>query len=365
MQSPVRHSTKGSTVTTTKPLTVLITGAAGMLGRKLGDLLSRRGEVAGQPLAGLQLVDVFEPTPPSDATVEVRLHVADLTGPGAAERMMALRPDVVFHLAATVSGEAEADLEKGYAVNLDGTRALLEAIRRQDASSSWRPRFIFASSLGVYGGPYPQVVPDDFHLTPHSSYGAQKVIGEMLVNDYARRGIIDGISLRLPTICVRPGAPNRAISGFFSNILREPLIGQPAVLPVSDDVRHCFASPRSAVIALAHAATITPDQLAGRTALMMPAVSASIGEQISALRAVAGDAAADLISREPDAAVSLIAVGWPSAFESQRALDLGFTVDGSIEAIVRTHVADELGGRLEAWPDAPVHHDPIAQEVVR
>lgn len=345
-------------MTSSKPLTVLITGASGMLGRKLGDLLVQRGEVAGHPLAGLQLADVFQPTPPKDAAVEVGLHVADLTTAGAAERILSMRPDVVFHLAATVSGEAEADLEKGYAVNLDGTRALLEVIRKQGASSIWRPKVVLASSLGVYGGPYPPIVPDDFHLTPHSSYGTQKVMGEMLVNDYARRGIIDGISLRLPTICIRPGSPNRAISGFFSNILREPLIGQPAVLPVEEQVRHCFASPRAAVLALAHAASITPEQLAGRTALMMPAVSASIGEQIGALRAVAGDAAVALIRHEPDDSISRIAVGWPGAFESKRARGLGFTVDASIEAIVRTHVADELGGRLEAWPDAPINHEP-------
>lgn len=345
-------------MTSSKRLTVLITGAAGMLGRKLGDLLVQRGEIAGRPLAGLELADVFQPTPPTDATVEVGLHVVDLTTAGAAEQILSMRPDVVFHLAATVSGEAEADLEKGYAVNLDGTRALLEAVRARGASSTWRPKVVFASSLGVYGGPYPPVVPDDFHLTPHSSYGAQKVMGELLLNDYARRGIIDGISLRLPTICIRPGPPNRAISGFFSNILREPLIGQPAVLPVNKRIRHCFASPRAAVAALVHAASITPEQLAGRSALMMPVVSASIGEQIEALRAVAGDAAVDLIRYIPDESVSRIAVGWPGAFESKRACDLGFEVDASIEAIVRTHIADELGGRLEAWPDAPINHEP-------
>ncbi len=331
-----------------------------MLGRKLADLLVHRGEVAGRPLGGLELADVTASAAPVDAALNVGLHVGDLTLAGAAEAVLSMRPDVVFHLAATVSGEAEADLGKGYAVNLDGTRALLEAIRRQEASANWRPKFVLASSLGVYGGPYPPVVPDDFHLTPHSSYGTQKVMGEMLVNDYARRGLIEGISLRLPTICIRPGTPNRAISGFFSNILREPLIGQPAVLPVEEQVRHCFASPRAAVVALAHAASITPKQLAGRTALMMPAVSASIGEQIDALRTVAGDDAVDLIRHEPDDTISRIATGWPAVFESKRALELGFTVDASIEAIVRTHIFDELDGRLEAWPDAPVNREPTA-----
>lgn len=345
-------------MTGSKPATVLITGAAGMLGRKLIDLLVRRGEVGGRPLGSLQLVDVVRPTPPTGVPVEVGLHAGDLTAAGVAEQVMGMRPDVVFHLAAIVSGEAEADFVKGYAVNLDGTRALLEAIRSQSVSSTWRPTFVFASSLGVYGGPFPSVIPDDFHLTPHSSYGAQKVMGEMLVNDYARRGMIDGISLRLPTVCVRPGAPNPAISGFFSNILREPLIGQPAVLPVDERIRHCFASPRAAVAALAHAASITSEQLAGRTALMMPAVSASIGEQIEALRAVAGDAAVDLIHHEPDDSISRIVVGWPGALETRRALDLGFSGDASIEAIVRSHIADELGGRLEAWPDAPINREP-------
>lgn len=351
---------KGMDVDDAKPamsLTVMITGAAGMLGRKLAELLAERAAVAGHPLAGLQLVDVIPPVAPSRPVAEVGLHVADLTEPGAAEDLMALRPDVVFHLAATVSGEAEEDLEKGYAVNLDGTRALLDAIRRMGPAAHWRPRFVFASSVGVYGSPYPPVLPDDFHLTPHSSYGTQKAMGELLVNDYARRGFLDGISLRLPTICVRPGTPNRAISGFFSNILREPLVGQPALLPVGEEVRHCFASPRAAVVALAHAALITEEQLAGRTALMMPSVAVSVGEQIAALRAVAGDEAASLIRREPDELVSRIALGWPSDFEAKRARALGFTVDASIEAIVRTHIADELGGRLAAWPDAPINQE--------
>lgn len=344
-------------VRATKPLTVMITGAAGMLGRKLGELLADRAAVADHPLGGLQLVDVVPPVAPGRSETECGLHIVDLTEPGAAEDLMALRPDVVFHLAATVSGEAEDDLEKGYAVNLDGTRALLNAIRRMGPASQWRPRFVFASSAAVYGSPYPPVLPDDFHLTPYSSYGTQKAIGELLVNDYSRRGFLDGISLRLPTICVRPGTPNRAISGFFSNILREPLVGEPALLPVDDEVRHCFASPRAAVVALAHAASITPEQLAGRTALMMPSVAVSVGEQIAALRAVAGDEAVSLIRREPDAMVSRIALGWPSDSEATRARALGFTADASIEAIVRTHIADELDGRLTAWPDAPINRE--------
>lgn len=342
---------------TNKPLTVMITGAAGMLGRKLSELLAERAAVAGHQLGVLQLVDVIPPIAPSGQVTEVGLHVADLTQPGAADELMELRPDILFHLAAIVSGEAEEDLEKGYAVNLDGTRALLDAIRRSGPALNWRPRVVFASSVGVYGGPYPLVLPDDFHLTPDSSYGTQKAMGELLVNDYARRGLLDGISLRLPTICVRPGGPNRAISGFFSSILREPLVGEPALLPVEDEVRHCFASPRAAVRALAHAATITPDQLAGRTALVMPAVSASVADQIAALRAVAGEDAADLIRREPDALVSRIVSGWPSDFEAKRARNLGFTVDDSIESILRTHIAEELGGRLTAWPDAPIHQE--------
>lgn len=336
---------------------VLITGAAGMIGRKLADRLATHASLAGRNIASLHLIDIVDPDVPAASRVEVSTDAVDLTDPGAAPRVLASRPDVVFHLAAVVSGEAETDFDKGYSVNLDGTRWLLEAARTLGASEVWCPRFVFTSSIGVFGGPYPPKIQDDFHLTPHTSYGTQKVIGEVLVGDYTRRGFIDGVAIRLPTICVRPGTPNKAASGFFSSILREPLVGRPAVLPVGDDVRNWFASPRAAVDYLVQAATIAGDGLGGRIALTMPGVSASVADEVEALRAVAGDAAVDLIRREPDPLTIELTAGWPNAFAADRALALGFRPDASIDAIVRAHIDDELGGELAAWPDVPINQE--------
>ena len=168
---------------------------------------------------------------------------------------MADRPDVVIHLAAVVSGEAEADFDKGYRVNLDGTRNLLEAIRAATPPTATGPGWCSPPRIAVYGAPLPAPIPDDYHLTPLTSYGTQKAIGELLLTDYTRRGFVDGVGIRLPTICIRPGAPNKAASGFFSSILREPLVGREAVLPVPETVRHWHASPRSAVGFLLRAAT--------------------------------------------------------------------------------------------------------------
>ena len=194
------------------------------------------------------------PAKPEKAGFPVDLHAGDFAVPGAAEKLIADRPDVIFHLAAIVSGEAEADFDKGYRINLDGTRVLFEAIRL--AGGGYKPRVVFTSSIAVFGAPFPEAIGDEFFTTPLTSYGTQKAIGELLLADYSRRGFFDGIGIRLPTICVRPGKPNKAASGFFSNILREPLAGKEAVLPVSEDVRHWHASPRAAVGFLLHAASM-------------------------------------------------------------------------------------------------------------
>jgi nucleoside-diphosphate-sugar epimerase len=250
---------------------------------------------------------------------------------------------VIFHLAAVVSGEAEADFDKGYAVNFDGTRNLFEAIRAQPG---YRPRVVFASSIAVYGAPFPDPIPDDFALAPLTSYGTQKAMGELLLADYSRRGFLDGIGIRLPTICIRPGAPNKAASGFFSGILREPLAGLPAVLPVGDEVRHWHASPRAAIGFLRHAMTLDTAALGARRSLTMPGLSATVGEQIEALRRAAGDGAVALIRREPDPVVAEIVAGWPARFDAARARALGFEADASFDAIIAAHVAEELGGRV-------------------
>jgi nucleoside-diphosphate-sugar epimerase len=220
---------------------------------------------------------------------------------------------VIFHLAGVVSGEAETDFEKGYHVNLDGTRALLEAIR---AVGGYKPKMIFTSSIAVYGAPFPYAIPDDFHLTPLTSYGTQKAISELLLADYTRRGFLDGVGIRLPTICVRPGKPNKAASGFFSGIIREPLAGLEAVLPVADSVRHTHASPRSAVGFLIHAAGLTREQLGARINVAMPGVCCTVAEQIESLARIAGPKVAARIRREPDELVVRIVSGWSERFET-------------------------------------------------
>jgi nucleoside-diphosphate-sugar epimerase len=216
----------------------LVIGAAGMVGRKLTERLVRDGSADR-----LTLVDVIIPDAPSEFTGEVHRAALDLSAPGAAAQAVSGRPDLIFHLAAIVSGEAEADLEKGYRINLDGTRLLLEAIRIHHEADGYRPRVVYSSSIAVFGGDLPDVVPEDFRLTPQTSYGVQKAMGELIFADYARRGILEGVGIRLPTIVVRPGKPNRAASGFFSGIIREPLVGQEAILPVDESVRHWIEPP--------------------------------------------------------------------------------------------------------------------------
>ena len=268
---------------------------------------------------------------------------ADLTVTGTALELVASRPDIIFHLAAVVSGEAEADFDKGYRVNLDGTRLLFEAIRQTGAHDGYRPRVVFASSVAVFGEPLPDVIGDEFLTAPLTSYGTQKAICELLLADYSRRGFLDGIGVRLPTICIRPGLPNRAASGFFSNILREPLVGKEAVLPVSDDVRHWFASPRAGVGFLVHAASIDLTPLGWRRTLSLPGVCATVGEQLAALQRIAGDKALRLVRREPDETIRRIVESWPRAFDPKRALALGFQAERSIDEIIRVHIEDELG----------------------
>ncbi len=321
---------------------ILVLGAAGMVGRKLTERLARDGELGGKPISEMTLYDVVEPTPPKETPFSVRCETGDLPAAGETDRLVAGKPDVIFHLAAIVSGEAELDFEKGDRINLDGTRNLYESIRKAGNA----PRVVFTSSIAVYGAPFPDAIPDDFHLTPLTSYGMQKAIGELLLSDYTRKGFFDGVAIRLPTICVRPGKPNKAASGFFSNIIREPLVGEPAVLPVADDVRHWHASPRSAVGFLIHAATIDGEAIGPRRAIAMPGVSVTVGEQIEALRRAAGDKAVALIRREPDDLILSVVAGWPRNFEPRRALDLGFRTDASFDDIIQVHIEDELGGRI-------------------
>jgi nucleoside-diphosphate-sugar epimerase len=325
---------------------ILIIGAAGMVGRKLTDSLVRSGGLGGRQVTQLTLVDVIEPAQPAGFTGKAAMRAADICAPGEASRIIAARPDAIFHLAAIVSGEAEADFDKGYRINLDGTRYLFDAIHEEGKKSPYKPRVVFTSSIAVFGAPFPEKIGDEFFTTPLTSYGTQKAIGELLLADFSRRGFFDGIGIRLPTICIRPGKPNKAASGFFSNILREPLAGQEAVLPVSEDVRHWHASPRAAVGFLTHAATMDLAPLGWRRNLSMPGLSATVGEQIAALERVAGSKAVKLIRREPDPTIARIVDGWPRNFDARRAIGLGFKAEASFDDIIRIHIEDELGGRV-------------------
>src|SRR3982075_1176810 len=225
----------------------------------------------------MTLQDVVAPAKP-DSSIPVKVVASDFADAGAATPLIAQRPDVIFHLAAIVSGEAEAEFDKGYRINLDGTRYLIDAIRA--VGGGYKPRLVFTSSIAAFGAPFPEKIGDEFFQTPLASYGTQKAICELLINDYTRKGLLDGVSIRLPTICVRPGMPNKAASGFFSNIIREPLAGHEAVLPVPEAVRHWHASPRSAVKFLLHAATLDGAAIGTRRNLTMPGVAATVGEQI-------------------------------------------------------------------------------------
>jgi nucleoside-diphosphate-sugar epimerase len=320
---------------------VLIIGGAGMIGAKLARRLAFDGKLGGKPVTSLTLADIVAP-PLVAAPFRVDARPVDLAAEGAAAALVASRPDVIFHLAAVLSAESETDLDKGYRVNIDGTRALFDAIRH--IGDGYRPRVVFSSSIAVFGAPFPPSIGDEFFETPLTSYGTAKAIGELFLADYSRRGFLDGVGIRLPTICVRPGKPNKAASSFFSGIIREPLAGQEAVLPVAETVRHWHASPKAAVGFLMHAGAMDTASLGDRRNLNMPGVSETVGGQIAALRKVAGDGVAARIRREPDPFIQKIVSGWAENFDARRALSLGFAADRDFEEIIRIHIADELGG---------------------
>jgi nucleoside-diphosphate-sugar epimerase len=325
---------------------ILITGAAGMIGRKLTDRLAKDCALNGAPITALTLVDVVAPAAPADFSGKVELATADLAAEGAAKKAIATRPEVIFHLAGVVSGEAELDFDKGYRANLDGTRALLEAVRA--AGDGYRPRLVYTSSIAVFGAPFPHAIPDDFHLTPLTSYGAQKAIGETLLADYTRRGFCEGVGIRLPSIVVRPGKPNKAASGFFSGIIREPLAGLEAVLPVKESVVHTHASPRAAIGFLIHAAGLAREALGARVNLSMPGVCCTVAEQIAALRRIAGERVAGRIRPVDDPLVARIVDGWPQRIEARRARELGFKAESSFDEIIRIHIDEDRGGNFVA-----------------
>jgi nucleoside-diphosphate-sugar epimerase len=327
---------------------VLITGAAGMIGQRLAARIARERAVNGKPLSRLTLTDIVAPPRPQGFEGPIESRTEDAGEEAAAAQLAGLRPDLIFHLAAIISGEAERDFDKGYRINLDGMRNLLEAIRREAASGRgpYVPKLVFSSSSGIFGAPFPEAISDEFHVTPLTSYGTQKAIGELLLADYSRRGFVEGVGIRFPSIVIRPGKPNASAGGFFSGIIREPLQGQEALLPVDDDVLFTHASPRAAVGFLLHGAALSREQLGPRINLSMPGVCVTVGEQIEALRRIAGEKAVKLIRRAPDPASAAIVKGWPTRFDARRALALGFRAEQDFDEIIRVHIEDDLGGRL-------------------
>ncbi|WP_415922672.1 D-erythronate dehydrogenase [Tateyamaria sp. SN6-1] len=315
---------------------VLILGGGGMIGQKL----AARLEATGADDLHLTLHDIA--FPPGGAGADRR--IGNLANPAEGAALAAERFDTIYFLASIVSGEAEQVFDKGWQTNLWPMWNFLEALRAQHRATggSYVPRVVFTSSIAVFGGPYPDKIDDDFLQSPQTSYGAQKAACELLVQDFSRKGFIDGLSLRLPTICVRPGKPNLAASSFFSGIIREPLNGQRAVLPVADTVRHWHASPRAAAGFLVHAATLDTARLEGRRALNLPGLSCTVAEQIEALRAAAGNDAVALIDPKPDPDIARIVAGWPRNFAPDRAKALGFVAEDSFDEIVSIYMTDDL-----------------------
>jgi UDP-glucose 4-epimerase len=322
---------------------ILVTGSGGMIGRKLVERLAADKTLGGKAIDDLALVDVVDSPIPAGAPANTKAIVADFSEKGVASTLIQDRPDVIFHLAAIVSGDAEANFEKGYKINFNGSWELLEAIRLEGQKSAYKPRVVFASTLAVFGPPFPESIPDTFALTPTTSYGTQKAMTELLLADYSRKGFLDGVGVRLPTICIRPGKPNKAASSFFSGILREPLAGREAPLPVGDEVRHWFASPRAAVGFFITAATIDTSSLGPRRSMTMPGVSATVGEQIEALRGAAGDAAVALIKRVEDPFVAKIVQGWAGRYDADLAKSMGFTAEKNFGEIIKVYQEDEMG----------------------
>jgi D-erythronate 2-dehydrogenase len=325
---------------------IVITGGAGFIGKKLarallarGTLMDRQGTV--QPLRQITLFDVVAADGlPSDPRLDVR--TGDIADPAELRRLISEGVEGVFHLAAIVSANAEEDFDLGYRVNLDGTRHVLEACRALKEPV----RLVFASSVAVYGGDMPDVLDDRTILTPQTSYGAQKAIGELLVHDYSRKGFVDGRALRLPTIVVRPGKPNLAASSFASSILREPLAGTDAICPVDRDVAIYILSPRRVIQALIHAFELGPEGFGPSRMLTLPGISVTAGEMVDALRDVAGEQVAARVKWQLDPRIQKIVSGWLPDFDARRARAMGFEADRDLAEIIRAHIEDELAGKI-------------------
>jgi len=320
---------------------VLITGGAGFLGQKLAKQLLARGSLkdsdgVDQKIDKLLLVDVVEANDFGDQRVKV--IAGDISNPELMQQLITTEVQSIFHLAAIVSGQAEADFELGMRINLDAARLLLEACR----SAGHKPKIVFTSSVAVYGGTLPEMVLDTTALNPQSSYGAQKAICELLLNDYTRKGFVDGRVLRLPTISVRPGAPNKAASSFASGIIREPLNGKPSICPASTDLRIWLLSPRYAIESLIAGHDLHSSVLGLNKSINLPGISVTVGQMIESLRKISGDQVAARISVEPDSKVEAIVRSWPGAWDASRAKSLGLKADPNFESIIKAYIEDDL-----------------------
>ncbi len=312
---------------------VVITGGCGFLGQRVALQLLVRGDVDD-----VVLFDNALPALPLPENKGLSIVAGDIADRDAVRRVISTGTSSVFHLAAVVSGQAEADTDLGYRVNLDGTRAVLNACKTLGTC----PRLVFASSLAVYGGALPPAVGEDTPLTPQTSYGTQKAIGELLVNDYSRKGFVDGRAVRLPTVVVRPGRPNRAASTFASSMVREPLAGREAVCPVSPDTVMALASPRRIVTGLLHAHDLPADAFGASRSLQLPGFSVAVGEMAAAVRRVGGEAAYARIRWQPDPQIQQIISGWPQELRAARAEALGFAADTGIDEVIQAFIEDDL-----------------------
>jgi nucleoside-diphosphate-sugar epimerase len=325
---------------------VIITGAGGFIGRRLVRQLLTRGILADaqgtqHPIKKLLAVDLtMPPNLPNDSRLE--FHEADISNSEVINRIITAQTSAIFHLAAIVSVGAEEDFDLGMKINLDTTRALLERCRHVGK----KPSLVFASSVAVYGGEMPAVLEDQTAPTPQTSYGTQKAICELLINDYNRKGFVDGRSLRLPTIVVRPGKPNKAASTFASSIIREPLEGREVACPVPAETSMFLLSPRKVVDAFIEAQAMASSKWGVTRALQLPGLTLSVRAMLEALEVVAGPKVAARVRFEPDPRIEKIVYGWPTAFKATRALQLGFTADRSMQDIIKAFIEDDLNGKF-------------------